>query len=92
MAVRTAGQGESEGCSVMEQIPVAQLHGQNHRARKRADFPEVLHTRELGKSAYETKQMTTAQAVGAVSSEAADRRPLTGRPSSSTLADSKCVS
>src|SRR6516164_6734214 len=72
MAVRTAGQGESEGCSVMEQIPVAQLHGQNHRARKRADFPEVLHTRELGKSAYETKQMTTAQAVGAVSSEAAE--------------------
>jgi RNA-directed DNA polymerase len=32
----------------------------------------VLHTRELGKSAYEAKQMTTAQAVGAVSSEAAE--------------------
>jgi len=45
---------------------------QHHWARKRADFPEVLHTRELGKSAYETKQMTTAQAVGAVSSEAAE--------------------
>src|SRR3984893_15019831 len=45
---------------------------QYHRARKRADFPEVLHTRELGKSAYEAKQMTTAQAVGAVSSEAAE--------------------
>jgi hypothetical protein len=25
MAVRTAGQGESEGCSVMEQIPVASV-------------------------------------------------------------------
>ncbi len=36
-------------------------------ARKRADFLQVLHTTELGKSAYETKQMTTAQAVGAVS-------------------------
>src|SRR2546429_472925 len=44
----------------------------HHRTRKRADFPEVLHTRELGKSAYEAKQMTTAQAVGAVSSEAAE--------------------
>src|SRR6266568_5188812 len=32
----------------------------------------VLHTRELGKSAYEAMQMTTAQAVGAVSSEAAE--------------------
>src|SRR5437588_1961714 len=32
----------------------------------------MLHTRELGKSAYEAKQMTTAQAVGAVSSEAAE--------------------
>src|SRR6202049_2562943 len=31
----------------------------------------VLHTRELDESAHETKQMTTAQAVGAVSSEAA---------------------
>ena len=40
--------------------------------RKRADFPEVLHTRELGKSAYEAKQMTTVKAVGAVSSEAAE--------------------
>src|SRR2546430_13404624 len=32
----------------------------------------VLHTRELDESAYATKQMTTAQAVGAVSSEAAE--------------------
>src|SRR5438874_3462760 len=73
MAVRTAGQGESEGYSVMEQILVAPATGrQHHRTRKRADFPEVLHTRELGKSAYEAKQMTTAQAVGAVSSEAAE--------------------
>ncbi|PYU79650.1 MAG: hypothetical protein DMG50_23245 [Acidobacteria bacterium] len=48
------------------------LRRQYHRARKRADFPEVLHTRELGKSAYEVKQMTTAQAIGAISSEAAE--------------------
>src|SRR5256885_5754798 len=41
-------------------------------ARKRADFPEVLHARELGKLAHEAKQMTTAQAVGAVSREAAE--------------------
>ena len=45
---------------------------QHYRARKRADFPEVLHTRERGKSGYEAKQMTTAQAVGAVSHEAAE--------------------
>src|SRR5712691_7832443 len=32
----------------------------------------VLHTRELDKSAYATKQMTTAKTVGAVSSEAAE--------------------
>ena len=32
----------------------------------------MLHTRELGKSAYEAKQMTTATAVGAVSNEAAE--------------------
>ncbi len=32
----------------------------------------VLHTRELDKSAHEAKQMTTAQAVGAVSREAAE--------------------
>jgi RNA-directed DNA polymerase len=31
----------------------------------------VLHTREQGKSAYEAKHMTTAQAAGAVSSETA---------------------
>jgi len=31
----------------------------------------VLHTRELDQSAHEAKQMTTAQAVGAVSREAA---------------------
>jgi len=55
----------------MEQIPVAfDTHGQHHRTRKRADFPVVLHARERGKSAHETKQMTTAQTVGAVSSEA----------------------
>jgi RNA-directed DNA polymerase len=30
----------------------------------------VLLARKLGKSAHETKQMTTAQAAGAVSSEA----------------------
>jgi len=44
---------------------------QHHWTRKRADFPVVPHARELGKSAYATKQMTT-QAVGAVSSEAAE--------------------
>jgi hypothetical protein len=49
-----------------------QFHRQHHRARKQADFLLVLHTRELGKSAYEPKQMTTAQAVGAVSNEAAE--------------------
>ena len=32
----------------------------------------VLHTRELDESAHETKQMTTAQAVGAVPREAAE--------------------
>jgi RNA-directed DNA polymerase len=32
----------------------------------------VLHTKELDQSAHETKQMTTATAVGAVSSEAAE--------------------
>jgi RNA-directed DNA polymerase len=32
----------------------------------------VLPTRELGKSAYEAKQMTTVKAVGAASSEAAE--------------------
>jgi len=40
--------------------------------RKRADFLLVLHTRELGKSAHEARQMTTAQAVGAASSEEAE--------------------
>jgi RNA-directed DNA polymerase len=44
----------------------------HHRTRKRADFPVVLHARELGKSVYEAKQMTTAQAVGAVSRETAE--------------------
>src|SRR5437667_11082554 len=44
---------------------------QHHWTRKRADFPVVPHARELGKSAYATKQMTT-QAAGAVSSEAAE--------------------
>jgi hypothetical protein len=34
--------------------------------------PVVLHARELGGSAYGTKQMTTVQVVGAVSSEAAE--------------------
>src|SRR5260370_8104439 len=48
------------------------FHRPHHRARKRADFLQVLPTRELGKSAYEAKQMTTAQAVGAVSREAAE--------------------
>src|SRR5258708_21886242 len=32
----------------------------------------VLHTRELDESAYGTRQMTTAMAVGAVSREAAE--------------------
>src|SRR5260370_37520408 len=32
----------------------------------------ALHTRELDESAHEAKQMTTAQAVGAVSREAAE--------------------
>src|SRR6202795_5017695 len=32
----------------------------------------VLHTRELASSSHEAKQMTTAQAVGAVSREAAE--------------------
>ena len=49
-----------------------QLYRQHHRARKRADFSEVLHAREQGQSAHEAKQMTTAQAVGAVSREATE--------------------
>jgi hypothetical protein len=40
--------------------------------RKRADFSLVLHARELDESAHEARQMTTAQAVGAVSGEAAE--------------------
>jgi len=70
--VRTGDQEGSEGFSVTEGIPVASHAWQHHRTRKRADFPAVLHARELGYSAYETKQMTTAQAAGAVSSEAAE--------------------
>ena len=54
----------------MEEIPVASEYRQHCRTRKRADFPVVLHARKRGQSAHETKQMTTAQAVGAVSSEA----------------------
>jgi RNA-directed DNA polymerase len=54
----------------MEKIPAASEYGQHRRTRKRADFPVVLHARKRGQSAHETKQMTTAQAVGAVSSEA----------------------
>src|SRR6267378_83159 len=48
------------------------MHRPYHRTRKRAHFPEVLHARERGESAYEAKQMTMAQAIGAVSSEAAE--------------------
>src|ERR1700694_4371226 len=42
----------------------------HHRTRKRAHFPEALHARKRGQSAHEAMQMTTAQAVGAVSGEA----------------------
>jgi N-terminal domain of reverse transcriptase len=69
--VRTGHQGGSEGFFVTEEILVA-LVQQHHWTRKRADFPVVLHARKLGQSAYETKQMTTAKAVGAVSSETAE--------------------
>jgi hypothetical protein len=73
MAVRITDEGESEGHSVMERISVASAHRQHHRTRKRADFPLWCFTREnLIKSAHEAKQMTTAQAVGAVSREAAE--------------------
>src|SRR6266849_7323719 len=51
---------------------VCALPRATYRPRKRADFSKVLHTRELDKSAYATKQMTTAKTVGAVSSEAAE--------------------
>ena len=56
----------------MEQIPVASDASTISRTRKRAHFPEVLHARERGESAYGAKQMTMAQAIGAVSSEAAE--------------------
>ena len=51
MAMRIGDQGESEGFSVMEEIPVALHYGQHHRTRKRADFPVVLHrerARQIG--------------------------------------------
>src|SRR5258707_4289507 len=56
----------------MEQIPVALGYRQHHRTRKRAAFAGVVHEREQGESAYEAEQMTTAQAVGPASSEAAE--------------------
>jgi hypothetical protein len=50
MAVRARDRRESECCSVMGQISVASVlstYRLHHRPRKRADFPVVLHTREL---------------------------------------------
>ena len=47
MAVRARDRRESECCSVMGQISVASFYRLHHRPRKRADFPVVLHTREL---------------------------------------------
>src|SRR6267143_3084008 len=54
----------------------------------------VLHTRELDKSAHEAKQMTTAQAVGAVSREAAEWYAIDSKsrwPASSLHAQSRLI-
>jgi hypothetical protein len=51
MVVRIGHQGGSEGSLVIEEIPVASdisIYRQHHRTRKRANFPVVLHARELG--------------------------------------------
>ena len=73
MAVRITDEGESECHSVMERISVASATLTTSPNAKAGKLPfTVLHTRELDESAHEAKQMTTAQAVGAVSSEAAE--------------------
>jgi hypothetical protein len=56
----------------MEEIPVASMHDNITGRESGQTSLRYFHARELGYSAYETKQMTTAQAAGAVSSEAAD--------------------
>jgi RNA-directed DNA polymerase len=72
MAVRITDEGESECRSVMERISVASATSTTSPDAKAGGLPfMVLHTRELDQSAHEAKQMTTAQAVGAVSREAA---------------------
>jgi RNA-directed DNA polymerase len=71
-AVRTAVREKAKATLQWSRYRLRQSHRPHHRTRKRAHFPEVLHARELGKSANETKQMTMATAVGAVSSEAAE--------------------
>jgi hypothetical protein len=73
MAVRTTDEGKSECHSVMERISVALVTLTTSPDAKAGRLPfMVLHTRELDESAHEAKQMTTAQAVGAVSREAAE--------------------
>jgi hypothetical protein len=72
MAVRTAVREKAKAALQWSRYRLRQLHRSHHRTRKRADFPEALHAREQGKSAHEVMQMTTAQAVGAISSEAAE--------------------
>ncbi len=73
MAVRITDEGESECRSVMERISVASATPTTSPDAKAGGLPfTVLHTRELDESAHEAKQMTTAQAVGAVSREAAE--------------------
>ena len=73
MALRTTDEGGSECCSVMEWISVASATSTTSPDAKAGRLPcMVLHTRELDESAHEAKQMTTAQAVGAVSHEAAE--------------------
>src|SRR5215469_16562054 len=62
MAVRTAGQGKSECCSVMGQTPVAL-----------AATPPTLS------GAQASTRLTTVQAVGAVSSEAAEWYAIDGQ-------------
>ena len=47
MAVRAGDRRGSECCSVMGRYRLRPFYRQHHRTRKRADFPVVLHTREL---------------------------------------------
>src|SRR5258708_34446826 len=73
VAVRISGEGESQCHSVMERISVALVTlTTSPDAKAGRLLCMVLHTRELDESAHEAKQMTTAQAVGAVSREAAE--------------------